>query len=326
MTKQRNRTIGSIKSELLKKSREAALSAVQIFNNPNITFKSESYLVLMVIAWTYLLHSYYRSKKVDYRYYKMAGSRKRYDTTSKGAHKYWELERSLNDKQSPVDKDTANNLRFLIGLRHEVEHQMTTGIDDLLSARFQACCLNFNETIKRLFGDTHGIDKHLSFSLQFSSINEEQQDLLSDHPELPKNIQSYILDYDKALSDEEYGSPKYAYRILFVPKTANRKGQADKVIEFVKPDSEFAKNTNIQYAMIKETERRKHRPGSIVDLMKAKGYKRFNMHTHTTLWQDKGGKDPSKGYGVEVEGSWFWYDSWIEIVEQYCRAHPELKK
>lgn len=59
----RIRRVGSIKSELLKKSREAALAAVQIFNNPNISFKSESYVVLMIIAWTYLLHAYFRARK-----------------------------------------------------------------------------------------------------------------------------------------------------------------------------------------------------------------------------------------------------------------------
>ena len=32
----RNRRVNSVKLELIKKSREAALSAVQIFNNPNI--------------------------------------------------------------------------------------------------------------------------------------------------------------------------------------------------------------------------------------------------------------------------------------------------
>ena len=326
MAKKRNRKIGSIKSELLKKSRESTLCAVQIFNNPSITFKSESYVVLMVIGWTYLLHAYYRSKGIDYRYYKMAGGRKRYDKTKKGAHKHWELERCLNDKSSPVDKDTANNLRFLIGLRHEIEHQMATGIDDLLSARFQACCLNFNETIKRLFGDKYAIDRHLSFSLQLSSISEEQQDMLSDHPELPQNIRSYILDYDKVLSDDEYESPKYAYRILFIPKTANRKGQADEVIEFVRADSEIAKQTNAQYALIKDTERAKHRPSSIVKQMKLLGYRHFNMHKHTKLWKGEDGKNPAKGYGVEVEGSWYWYDSWLEFVKQHCQKHPELKK
>ncbi|HHJ20477.1 MAG TPA: DUF3644 domain-containing protein, partial [Gammaproteobacteria bacterium] len=34
--KKRIRRIGSIKQELLNKSRESALAAVQIFNNPNV--------------------------------------------------------------------------------------------------------------------------------------------------------------------------------------------------------------------------------------------------------------------------------------------------
>ena len=149
----RIRRVGSIKSELLKKSREAALAAVQIFNNPNISFKSESYVVLMIIAWTYLLHAYFRDQKIEYRYCQQNGKRRIFDKTKHGAYKYWELERCLNDAKSPIDKDTANNLRFLIGLRHEIEHQMTTRIDDILSARFQACCLNYNEYIKKTIRD-----------------------------------------------------------------------------------------------------------------------------------------------------------------------------
>ena len=235
--KKRTRRVGSVKSELVKKSREAALSAVQIFNNPNITFKAEAYVVLMVIAWTYLLHAFYRSKKIEYRYFTQTGKKKKFDTTSKGAYKFWELERCLNDKECPIGKDTVNNLRFLIGLRHEIEHQMTSRIDDLLSARFQACCLNYNSHVKKLFGDKYGIDRHLAFSLQFSTIEKEQKDMLADHPELPPNIKTYIQDFDQSLSDDEYASQQYAYRILFVPKTANRKGQADRVIEFVRSDS-----------------------------------------------------------------------------------------
>jgi hypothetical protein len=158
MAGKRNRRIGSIKTELLQKSHEAALAAVQIFNNPNVTFKSETYAVLMIIAWTYLLHAYFRNNKIEYRYHTINGKKKKFDKTKHGAYKYWELERCLNDSKSPIDKDVANNLRFLIGLRHEIEHQMTTRIDDILSARFQACCLNYNEYIKKLFGSELGID------------------------------------------------------------------------------------------------------------------------------------------------------------------------
>ena len=98
MFKKRNRKIGSVKSELLKKSRESALCAAQIFNNPNIIFKFESYVVLMIIGWTYLLHAYCHSKGIDYRYYKKAGRRKRYDRITKGVHIHWQLRDTLLPK------------------------------------------------------------------------------------------------------------------------------------------------------------------------------------------------------------------------------------
>lgn len=321
----RIRRIGSVKSELIKKSREAALTAVQVFNNPNITFKTESYIVLMIIAWTYLLHAYFRDKKIEYRYYHMNGNRREFDKTKHGAYKYWELERCLNEHESPIDKDTANNLRFLIGLRHEIEHQMTTRLDDILSARFQACALNYNEYIKKLFGDDNGIEKSLSFSLQFSSISREQKELLNEYPSLPKNIHGYIIKFDGDLSDEEFANPHYSYRILFIPKTANRKGQADRVIEFVKSDSPLAETVNKEYVVIKETEKKKFLPRQIVDMMKAEGFPKFSLYYHTNLWKSLDAKNPAKGYGTIVAGKvWHWYERWVEEVRKHCQENRSL--
>lgn len=316
------RRVNSIKSELVKKSREAALSAVQIFNNPNIGFKAEAYIVLMIISWTYLLHAYYRTKKIEYRYFTQKGQRREFDKTKNGAYKHWELEKCLNDAASPIDKDSANNLRFLIGLRHEIEHQMTTKIDDILSARFQACCLNYNEYIKKFFGDDLGIEHHLSFSLQFSTISTEQKELLEQHKELPSNIQGYIQNFDQALSDDEFANQKYAYRILFVPKTANHKGQADRVIEFVKSDSPLAEAMNKEYAVIRETEKKKLLPKQIIQLMHEEGFVNFGMHQHTKLWKELDAKSPDKNYGALVAGkNWHWYESWVAIVRKHCSAN-----
>src|SRR5690606_31673448 len=141
-----------------------------------------------------------------------------------------ELERCLDEDQCPVDHVSKSNLKFLIGLRHEVEHQMTTKIDEYLSARFQACCLNYNTYIKQLFGNEYSIDQHLSFSLQFSTIKEDHAEQLRKFTDLPANISAYINDFDDNLSDEDFNDIKYSYRVLYVPKSANRKGQADKVI------------------------------------------------------------------------------------------------
>ena len=102
-------------------------------------FKSESFIVLMTIAWTYLLHAYYRQRNIEYWYFEQKAKRRKFDRTKRGAFKYWQLERCLNYAKSPIDKDTTNNLRFLTGLRNEIEHQMTRSPDNYLSARNQAC-------------------------------------------------------------------------------------------------------------------------------------------------------------------------------------------
>ena len=320
----RKRKLFSIKNELLTKSREAMLCAVQIFNNPNIVFKSESFIVLSTIAWTYLLHSYYRSQKIEYRYFQLRGTKRKYDKTSRGSFKYWELERCLNDDQCPIDDTSKVNLRFLIGLRHEVEHQMTTRLDDYVSARFQACCLNYNHYIKQLFGEHSAIDKYLSFSLQFSSITEEHAKQIKEFSDLPKNIASYINEFDDAVSEEQFNSPLYSYRVLYVPKTANRKGQADKVIEFIKADSPEAEGLNKEYVLIKEKEKPKYLPSDVVKQMNDKGYSNFGMHQHTELWHSLDAKNPSKGFGVQVSKAWYWYDSWLKEVEKYCSEHKTI--
>lgn len=314
----RVRAVGSIASELIKKSRESALASVQIFNNPALTFKSEIFIVLMMISWTYLLHAYFRKSGHEYRHHNMVGRRKRFHKTARGAIKYWELERCLNSEHSPVEGGAAQNLRFLIGLRHEIEHQMTNRIDQFLSARFQACCLNYNDLIKRLFGEEMGIDKHLSFSLQFSSLNKEQVDMLSQADGLPENIRAYITAFDLELSEEEFNDPRFSYRVFFVPKTANHKGQADQVIEFIKPGSEMAQGINTKYIQIRETERPKHLPTKVVELVRARGYIKFHLVHHTNLWKTLNAKAAGKGFGVAVGNAWYWYDCWVEKVLDHC--------
>ena len=37
------------------------------------------------------------------------------------------------------DRGVKTNLTFLFELRHEIEHQMTSRIDDAISAKLQAC-------------------------------------------------------------------------------------------------------------------------------------------------------------------------------------------
>jgi len=314
----RKRRVGSIKTELLEKSREAALNAVQSFNNPLTTFKTETFIVLMVISWMYLLHAYYKKKRTDYRYYQEGPKRRRFDRTKSGAYKYWELERCLNEGMCPLASATKSNLRFLIGLRHEIEHHKSAGIDEHLTGRYLACCMNYEKTITELFGAKYTLGNALVFPLQFRDITkvpETEEELKS----LPINVAKYVQEFDASLSEEDFQSPLYSYRLFFVRKLTGKRGQADRAIEFISADSPLAKAIDRDYWVLKETERKKFRASGIVKIMKEEGYTHFSIFDHTQLWKTLDAKNPSKGYGTEVPGQWLWYDRWVEVVRQHCK-------
>jgi hypothetical protein len=323
----RKRAVGSLALELLAKSREAALCAIRVFNDPHVAFKSETFIVLMVIAWTYLMHAHYRRKLIEYRYFTQEGRKCKFDQTKSGAHKYWELERCLNDKASPIDKDTANNLRFLIDLRHEIEHQMTRSLDNYLSGRYQACALNYNEYVKKLFGKRYGLDSHLTYSIQFIELSEEQLTGPSPQVQIPERLRTFITKFDDNLTHDEYNSQRFSYRLLFKKKLVNRPGQADRVVEFIDPNSELAKTIDKEYWVKKEVERTKCLPSRVVTEVRAAGFPKFRVRPeHVDMWKAEDAKNPAKGYGIDVEGVWYWYDTWIRRCIELCAAAGEKYK
>jgi len=324
MTAARRRRVHLIKKELLLKSREAALSACQTFNNPLITFKSETFIVLIIIGWTYLLHAYYRQQKIEYRDFKQHGRRRHFEKTRHGAFKHWSLEQCLSNPASPLDRDTTNNLRFLIGLRHEIEHQMTLGLDNWLSGRYQACALNYNYYIKVLFGSIYGLDKQLTYSMQFMELTAKQIQGIETVEDVPPRLRAYMIKFDEQLTGEEFNSPRYAYRVLYTRKLVNRPGQADRAFEFVDPHSELAQQLEKQYWLTKEVERPKFRAKDIIIKMRAEGFVRFNQHHHTQLWKALDAKNPGKGYGWLIAGTWYWYESWLLVVRNHCEENTGL--
>ena len=318
----RKRRFGSLATELVGKAREAMLTAVQIFNNPQIEFKSELFIVTTVIAWTYLLHAYYRRQGIEYRKFEMAGSRRKFERTRYGAFWYWNLGECLDCKDCPLPEPVKKNLRFLIGVRNEIEHQMTTRIDDHLSAKFQAAALNFNQHIKKLFGARYSLDPEQAMSIQFSSITEKTAKELMAQADLPQHIHSYIVQFEGEMTEEEYNDPAFSYRVAFVRKTANAKTAADKVIDFVPPDS--GTEVEMNRVFLKDTEKTKYLPSTVVKQMVAEGYPKFTMKHHTDLWKAKTAKDPKHGYGVQIEKNWFWYEKWMAVVRKHCHANASL--
>lgn len=305
--------------ELLIKSREAMLLAVQSYNNPTAYFRSEVFIVLAIIAWTYLFHAYYKTQGVDYRFrIKTKGQSNDVMRTKHGAERYWGLIQCLKAPECPdIEEGAKRNLEFLIDIRHEIEHRMTKRIDNTLSAKMQACCLNFNRNLKKWFGERYGLDRELSFALQFSSIDIEQTKALAADSDLAPNIEAVRTSIEDQLTDHQYNDPHYAYRVRFVRKIVDKKSQADVSVEFISHTSDHDGQTDNIY--IKEVDRNLYRPGRVVKIMNDEGYTNFKIKQHTDLWRRTKAKDPAKGFGkMTLSDGWRWYDRWVEFVRKYC--------
>jgi hypothetical protein len=142
--------------------------------------------------------------------------------------------------------------------------------------------------------------------------------------DIPSRLKSYIVEFDKGLSSEEYNDLKYSFRLLFTKKLVNRPGQADKVVEFIDPNSELAENIEKEYWVKKEVERPKFRATDVVRAVQNAGYTKFKLNPdHVNMWKREDAKNIGKGYGVCIQGYWYWYENWIDKCISLCEQERD---
>lgn len=231
MPQKKKRQTFSVKKDLIEKSYEVALSATQIFNSPLIKFKTESFIVLMMIAWTYILHAYYHQKGISYRYYEMRG-KKKYNTG-----KYWDLTRCLSCEKCPLSIPVKKNIEFLLAIRHQIEHCKVDKIDEHISAKLFACCYNFSSFLKQMSNSKLNLERDFGLAIQFSRFDDYQIDVMKKQSDFTKTeIGQFIVNFEKDLPEEISASQEYSYGVYLLPKVVNKEGQADRVVEIVKGD------------------------------------------------------------------------------------------
>ncbi len=306
--------------ELLIKAREAMIAAVQTFNGAGLNFRAELFIVTGIIAWTYLLHAWFKREGIDYRYKDANGA---VEKTKQGADRYWELGKCLRHARCPLPAGTTKNLDFLLELRHEIEHRSTNRIDDAVSAKLQACCINFSDAIKELFGQQFGLERRLPIALQFVTFSADQRAILKKASDLPAHIETMMDAFHAGLTDEEQADPRFAYRVVFVPKLGKRASAADAAVEFLKADLEEARQ--ISRVLLKEVDKPRNAAQQIVNLMKAEGFPKFSLQRHTELWRALEAKDPAKGYGKAgvYKNTWEWFELWVARVRAHCKEQGD---
>src|SRR3989344_8854123 len=220
--------------QLVEKSKDSALLAVEIYNKPRVTFRSSGFVVLMHIAWTSLFHAIFERDSVSYfhkknkvRYIKIDGDRKA-----------WELAECVKKFYGSTHPPERKNLEFFIRLRDKIEHRFVPELDHDIFGECQAMLINYEHLLGKEFGDENTINENLAFSLQFSKLLHAEQVKVFKKRQTDdyKNIKQFVAQYRRGLKKEILESLNYNFRVYLIPKVGYHKTSSDFAVDFVKYD------------------------------------------------------------------------------------------
>jgi hypothetical protein len=252
--------------ERLIRAREAMILAVQIFNSAGLNFKTQVFSVLAHIAWTYLLHEYYE----------------RHGTKIEQKDGRTLLLGQMMDRHDcPLSEGIRNNILALKTIRDDVEHKLLGRSDVCWHPLFQACCLNFENTICQLFGPQLSLASDLSFALQFAKMGPDHLSALNKF-EIPDHVAATDARLMEGMTEEQLSDLEYRFRVVYTLDAAS-KSRAN--LEFVRPESAEGKEIRSILVHYKSADHLyPHKPHQVCKLVRKKSGKQFTLHNHTQAW------------------------------------------
>lgn len=205
-----------------------ARSAVAIFNNNTLLARSQIFIVLMVVAWTYLAHARLRKEGIEPIYKDNTGDPVLID----GKPKHWELSYRITRPELALSDGEKNNLRFITLLRNEIEHRSTEDINDEVQSKLQANALNFVRVARASFGRRFDLSRDFSFAIQLQALKAKQTSPLKSSKGLSKSVAAVNALVEKEMSSAQFNDPEYAFRVYVVPKVVNNEKKSDQAVIF----------------------------------------------------------------------------------------------
>lgn len=206
--------------KLIKKSNDAFLISLEVFNKPTFSYRTESFSFLFTNAWELLLKAYiYQENKGK----KLSIFRRKRRNVKRESISLDEcLNRVFLDSLNPVRK----NIEFISDIRNEAAHLIVQELDPYFSRTFQAGVLNYINYLKKWFNIDLGkkFNPGLISLISDSTIISDIKTIKSKHnKEDFKSILEWISKYNnlEKLGTEGALSIKYTIAITKNPKNAD---------------------------------------------------------------------------------------------------------
>lgn len=289
------------------KAVEIMKTAILIYNNNMIVTRSETFIVLAVIAWTYLLHARFTQCKIMPVYVEDGAP-----VLIDGKEKHWELGHCLDQPQADLTNGEKNNLRYIIAIRNEVEHRSYEDINDDVQAKLQATALNFLRYAKAKFGSKFDFSHDLAFTIQLQALTLKSPNAIKGGG-VAKSVAAVNALLEAPMSTADFNDPAYAYRVYVVPKVTNNSKKADQAVSYSPVGS------NVEMA-IKHVERPKFRMTEAIQMLTENGIPNVTSHTFTQAWKSEDLKAPARGLAIELGKQWFWYQEGVDKIGEILKA------
>jgi len=320
---------------LLRKAREAALLALQIYNNPTTFFRTEGFSVMMVIAWTALFHAFFEKRGQKYCH---LDPKTQQPIVIDGDEKAWELAECASFFYGGNTSPVRTNLEFFIRLRNKIEHRFVPEIDPLVVGECQAMLLNFDEFLMQEFGSYFAIRESLAVPLQTTYVRTPNSDAAMRKFQAKnfEKLREFVHNFRAELAPEVRGDQHYCVRVFLLEKPANHQGSADHAIEFVRVTAENREKyaaLGKSIVAIKEKQvlvaNAGHlRPMDVVKNVAPRIGGDFNLSHHTRAWKryrvhpetKKGEKVTSAGCDTrycipdEAHNDYIYTPAWVDFL------------
>ena len=329
--------------QYIQKARDAALAAVDNYNRPGSSFRTRTFALLMVVAWTSCFHAIFYDRNVKPWYVKSgSGKGTRYDRVD-GEPKHWDLSTCVTEYWVSQRTPARANIEFFLGLRNKIEHRYYPELDPALYGECQAMLMNFEDLLVHEFGSETALLDQLGVALQFSTLRPHQQEaaLRRLQSAALADVRDYIETFRAGLSPEVLDSSQFSLRVFLIPKLANNPNVADLSVEFVHydPNSPTAmEELRSVTALIREksipvASKGLLKPSAVTQQVQQQIPFRFTVDTHTRCWKHYKVRPPTNSkHPGHTNADFCIYDEFAEIygykeawVKYLCRklADPD---
>lgn len=293
----------------VRKSVEIFKTAVLVYNNNILSTRSETFIVLSIIAWTYLLHARLNQKSINPVYKNSDGTPVLID----GQEKLWELSHCIERPEAGISVGEKANLKYLIAIRNAIEHRSNEDINDALQAKIQANALNFLRYVKEKFGEKYDFSQDLAFAIQLQALTLQSANSLTGSVPVAKALAAVNKLLEGPMTQAEFNDPAYSFRVYVVPKVTNNVKKADQAVIYSPIGSEVE-------VAIKHVERPKYREKEAIKKLLDDDDVTVTRRMFQRAWKSKDLKIPAKGLAVQLGGQWFWYQEGIDVVREIVTA------